>query len=101
MISFIFAILYGLLSLLSLAIIASAILSWLVAFDVLNARNRFVYQIGRALDAVTDPVLAPFRRFIPALGGIDITPVFALIVIQAAQSYLLPWLRGFFPAELG
>ena len=72
------------------AIIISAILSWLVAFDVINLRNQFVYNISRFLDAVTRPVLRPFQRFIPPLGGVDITPIIALLVIQGAQMYLLP-----------
>jgi YggT family protein len=46
----------------------------------------------RFLDAVTRPVLAPFQRFIPSLGGVDISPIVAILVIQAARQYLLPWL---------
>ena len=79
-----------LLSAISFCIIASAIASWLVAFNIVNPRNTFVYQILRFLDGVTAPVLAPFRRFIPLLGGIDITPLIALIVIQLVQHDLLP-----------
>ena len=71
-------------------IFASAIASWLVAFNIVNPRNGFVYQVLRFLDAVTAPVLAPFRRFIPLLGGIDITPLIALILIQLVQRDLLP-----------
>ena len=52
-------------------IIAQAILSWLVAFDVINYRNRFVYSVGSFLDQITRPLLEPFRRIIPNLGGID------------------------------
>ena len=54
------------------AIIGSAILSWLFAFDVINHRNRFVNQLATFLDTVTRPILEPFRRIIPPLGGIDI-----------------------------
>ena len=88
--SFVFEICNGLLGLLVWVIIGDAILSWLVAFDVVNLRNRVVGNIARALDAISRPVLAPFRRFIPPLGGVDITPVIALLVIQAAQHSLLP-----------
>jgi YggT family protein len=63
-------------------IIASAILSWLFAFNVINHRNRFVGQVAMFLDAVTRPVLEPLRRFIPPLGGIDITPIVALLLLQ-------------------
>ena len=57
--SFLYFVIGGLLSLLVWAIIISAVLSWLVAFDVINLRNRFVYNVARFLDAVTRPILAP------------------------------------------
>jgi YggT family protein len=82
----------ALLAILQFAIIANAILSWLVAFDVINLRNRFAYSVAHFLDAVTRPVLRPFQRFIPPLGGVDVTPIIVLILIQAARSALLPWL---------
>ena len=63
-------------------IIASAILSWLFAFDVINPRNRFVGQIAYVLDMVTRPILGPIRRVVPSLGGIDITPIIALLALQ-------------------
>ena len=80
----------SLLELLKWAIIASAILSWLVAFDVINLRNRFVYSLSRFLDAVTRPVLRPVQRFIPPLGGVDISPIIVILIIQGLQSYILP-----------
>jgi YggT family protein len=70
------------LSLMTWAIILSAILSWLFAFDVINHRNRFVNQLAMFLDSVTGPILAPFRRVIPPLGGIDISPVVAILTLQ-------------------
>ena len=63
-------------------IIAQAILSWLVAFDVVNYRNRFVYSVGTFLDRVTAPLLEPFRRIIPNLGGIDISPIVVILLLQ-------------------
>lgn len=66
-------------------IIASAILSWLFAFDVINHRNRFVSQLAGFLDAVTRPLLEPFRRIIPPLGGIDISPIVVLLLLQFAN----------------
>ncbi|MGV9006983.1 MAG: YggT family protein [Brevundimonas sp.] len=63
-------------------IIASAILSWLFAFDVINHRNRFVNQLSSFLDAVTSPLLAPFRRVIPPLGGMDISPIVLLLLLN-------------------
>jgi YggT family protein len=89
-IHFLYAILDGLLGLLVIAIIISAVLSWLVAFDVINLRNQFVYNVARFLDAVTRPVLRPVQKIIPPIGGVDISPIIVLLVIQAFRSYLLP-----------
>src|SRR5215471_1428586 len=90
--SFLFFVVNGLLNLLVLAIIVSAIMSWLVAFDVINLRNRFVYSLSRFLDAVTRPLLRPVQKVIPPLGGVDISPIIVLLVIQGARIYLLPLL---------
>ena len=92
--SFLFFVINGLLSLLVWAIIISAVLSWLVAFDVINLRNRFVYNIARFLDAVTRPILGPVQRIIPPLGGVDISPIIVLLVIQGIRLYLLPLAFG-------
>lgn len=89
-INFLFFVAGAILQLLVIAIIASAILSWLFAFDVINYRNRFVAGLAQTLDRITGPILAPFRRIIPSLGGIDVTPVIVLILISGVQSYLLP-----------
>lgn len=62
-------------------LIASAILSWLVAFNVINTRNRVVYTIGDFLYRVTEPVLRPIRRILPNLGGVDISPVILILLI--------------------
>ncbi|HYC67632.1 YggT family protein [Brevundimonas sp.] len=70
------------LGLMTWAIILSAILSWLFAFDVINHRNRFVNQVAAFLDALTGPILAPFRKIIPPLGGLDITPIVAILTLQ-------------------
>lgn len=93
LVGFLFFLIGAALQLLLIAIIANAILSWLFAFDVVNYRNRFVYQLATVLDRVTSPILAPLRRFIPPLGGIDLTPIVALIVIQGLQIYLIPALH--------
>jgi YggT family protein len=90
LIHFLYFVLDGLLGLLVLAIIISAILSWLVAFDVINLRNRFVYNIAHFLDAVTRPILRPVQRVIPPLGGVDISPIIVLLLIQGFRSYILP-----------
>ena len=89
LVHFVYAVLDGILGLLVIAIIISAILSWLVAFDVINLRNPLVYNIARFLDAVTRPILRPVQKVIPPIGGVDISPIIVLIVIQAFRSYLL------------
>jgi YggT family protein len=75
----------NIIGLMILFIIASAILSWLFAFDVINHRNRFVNQLAGFLDAVTRPLLEPFRRIIPSLGGIDISPIVVLLLLNFAR----------------
>ena len=92
--SFLYFIVSSLLELLVWAIIISAVLSWLVAFDVVNLRNRFVYNVSRFLDAVTRPVLAPFQRMIPSLGGVDISPIIVILILQGVIRYLLPLIFG-------
>lgn len=99
--SFIHFVLDGILNLLVWAMIISAIMSWLVAFDVINYRNRFVYNVARVLDAVTRPVLRPFQKIIPPLGGVDISPIIAILVIQGVRIYLLPMLMAPIKAALG
>jgi YggT family protein len=90
MASFLEVIVSSLLSLLYWAIIISAIMSWLIAFDIINLRNQFVYNVHRFLDAVTRPVLAPFQRIIPSLGGVDISPIIVLLILVGVQRYLVP-----------
>ena len=92
--SFLHFILNGLISLMVWAIIISAIMSWLTAFNVINLRNSAVAGIQRILETLTAPVLAPLQRFIPPIGGLDITPVFALLILQGVQRYILPALLG-------
>ena len=92
-INFVFFIVSALLSLLWWAIIISAIMSWLVAFDVINLRNQAVYQISTFLDRVTGPVLRPFQRIIPPLGGVDISAIIVLLLITGVKDILLPALK--------
>lgn len=61
-------------------LIFSAVMSWLIAFSVINTSNRLVYTVADFLYRVTEPALRPIRRFIPNLGGVDISPV-ALILL--------------------
>ena len=62
-------------------IIINVILSWLVAFNVLNTQNRFVFAVLNATHQLPDPVLNKIRRFIPNLGSIDISPVVLILLL--------------------
>ena len=101
MASFLYFIVGSLLTLLIWAIIISAILSWLVAFDVINLRNRFVYNVARFLDAVTAPIMRPFQRIIPPLGGVDISPIIVILILQGLKMYILPMIFAPLQAVLG
>ena len=62
-------------------IILSAVLSWLVAFNVVNMRNRFVYLIGDTLNRLTEPVYRPVRRLLPDMGGLDLSPLIVILAL--------------------
>ena len=69
-------------------LIAAAVLSWLIAFNVVNTRNPFVHAVGEFLYRITEPALRPIRNFMPNLGGIDISPVVALLLIIVIQHFI-------------
>jgi YggT family protein len=75
-------------------VIAMAIFSWLVAFNVVNTRSPAVAMVGDFLYRITDPVLRPIRNFMPNLGGIDISPVILFLIIYFLQRvielYIIP-----------
>lgn len=74
-------------------VIASAILSWLVAFNVVNMNNRFVLSIADMLYRLTEPSLRPIRSILPNLGGIDISPVILILLLLFVRDVvLLGWL---------
>ncbi|EKF18648.1 YggT family protein [Nitratireductor pacificus] len=70
-------------------IIASAIFSWLYAFNVVNPRNQFVGSVGNFLFRVTEPALRPIRRILPDLGGIDISPIILLLILFFVRQFIL------------
>jgi YggT family protein len=82
----------GLLWLYILILIAAAVMSWLIAFNVVNIRNDFVRLIVNLLTALTEPVLRPIRRFIPNLGGLDMSFLVLFIAIQFVRAVVLPTL---------
>lgn len=70
-------------------VIAGAVLSWLIAFNVVDPRNQIVGSIGNILYRVTEPVLAPIRRILPDLGGIDLSPIVLIFGLFLVQRILL------------
>ncbi len=70
-------------------VFAQVILSWLVSFNVVNTRNRFVYLVGDFLYRVTDPALRPIRRLLPSFGGIDLSPVVLLLGLYFIRQLLI------------
>jgi len=70
-------------------LIASAILSWLVAFNVVNTRNSFVDAVAEFLYRITEPLLAPIRNIMPNLGGLDISPIILILVIMFIQKVIV------------
>jgi len=87
------------LELYTYVIIASAIFSWLYAFNIVNSNNQVINAIGRVLYNLTEPALRPIRRFMPDLGGVDISPVILLLLIifvrQIIVINLMPMFRGY------
>ena len=63
------------------AVILSAILSWLVGFNIINVRNRLVYIIVDSLQRITEPLLLPIRRLLPNLGGLDLSPIVLILLL--------------------
>jgi YggT family protein len=78
-----------LLSLYTWVVIASVIFSWLIAFNVINPYNQFVRSVWQALGAVTEPLLRPIRRYMPDLGGLDLSPVILLLGIFFIRSVVI------------
>jgi YggT family protein len=95
----------GLLWLIIWLMMANAIMSWLIFFDVINLRNRIIRSIADFLDRITRPLLRPFRRIIPPIGGVDITPLIFFLVIPPLIQWIIDpffvWLAGMAGATVG
>ncbi len=78
-------------------VIVQVVLSWLVAFNVINTHNRFVYMVGDFLYRITEPALRPIRRLLPNMGGIDLSPVVLILGLYFLRVLLL---RDIMPAFL-
>ena len=73
-------------------IIGMAVMSWLIAFNVINTHNDFVGQLWYVLDRITEPLYRPFRRIMPDFGGLDLTPMVVLILLIIMQQAVMPYL---------
>ena len=89
MIYSLFSILDMLLQLVVYIIIAQVILSWLVAFNVINTQSGFVRSLLTGLDRLTGPLFRPIRRLLPDFGGIDFSPIVVLLAIQIVRKLLV------------
>lgn len=70
-------------------VIAHVIMSWLISFNVLNTRQPLVWQIWTGLERLLEPIYAPIRRVLPNLGGLDLTPLVALLIVYALRVVLI------------
>ncbi len=77
------------LSIYIMLVFAQVVLSWLVAFNVVNTRNRFVYLVGDFLHRVIEPALRPIRRMLPSFGGIDVSPMVLLVALYFVRLLLI------------
>ena len=84
----IFVLLDSMITIYLWIIIINAILSWLVAFNVLNTQNRFVFSILDTTYKLTDPALSKIRRFIPMFGSIDISPVILILILMFLRNVI-------------
>ena len=76
-------------------IIANVIISWLIAFNVLNTSNAFIYNILDFTYRLTDPILIKIRGFLPNLGAFDISPIILLVLIQALKIFMFKYIYPF------
>ena len=83
-----FRILFIVIDLYIWVVIISAILSWLVAFNVVNSYNKLIATVGEVLYRLTEPVLRPIRRILPTLGGVDLSPIVLILILIFAQMVL-------------
>jgi YggT family protein len=76
-------------------LIAAAVLSWLIAFNVVNTRNQAVAMIGDFLFRITEPALRPIRNMLPNLGGIDISPIILILLIILIERVLIYYIQPY------
>ncbi len=86
----VFQIIYVLLNVVWWIIVIQAILSWLIAFNVINTSNDFIRQIWQALDKMTEPLYRPIRKIMPDFGALDLSPMVVLLLLYILMNIVLP-----------
>ena len=76
-------------------ILASVVMSWLFAFNIVNVQNPTVRQIAHGISRVTEPMLAPIRRILPSMGGLDLSPIILLIGLEFLRRFVIEMLFKF------
>lgn len=78
-------------------VIIAVIMSWLIAFNVVNTRNQIVGMIAEFLYKLTEPVFRPIRNFLPSIGGIDFSPLIVLLIIYVLERYIRDYIYPYVP----
>ena len=84
-------LIYTVLDIYEWVVILAVIVSWLTAFHVINERNNFVHTLLRILYSLTEPVFRPVRRVLPAMGGLDLSPIVVIVALETLK-YTIRWL---------
>ena len=82
-------LIYAVFSIYIYVLIATAIISWLTAFNILNTQNQFIYTVLGFLYRITEPVLRPIRRIIPPLGGVDLSPMILILALYFIRNLIV------------
>jgi YggT family protein len=88
--AFIHLVVGGVIGFLIICMVVYAVISWLTAFDIIRMTSPAARQITGFLDAITRPMVAPIRRFLPTLGGVDLSFLVAFLVLEGVNRFLLP-----------
>ncbi len=93
LIGILFGLIDAIITLVIVILIVFVVISWLYAFDIVSRRNAPIYSIYEFCRRITDPILRPLRRIIPPIGGVDLSVLVLVLLLQLARQ-LLPWLHG-------
>lgn len=93
LLAILFSLIDTIIALVIVILIVFVVISWLFAFDIVSRRNAFVFSVYEFCRRLTDPILRPLRRLIPTIGGVDLSVLVLLLLLQLIRQ-LLPWLHG-------